>query len=56
MAITKAVVMALPVVILVSIEFPSKLSRFPDDAVTNTCTKLLFIKSKNLINNGAQDE
>lgn len=52
-AITKAVVIALPVFILVSILFPSKPSREPLANVTNKCTKLLLRNNKNLINNGA---
>lgn len=47
--------MAFPVLILVSILFPSELSKVPLlAAVTNKCTKLLFINNKNLINNGAK--
>ena len=54
MAITKAVVIAFPVLILVSILFPSEPSNVPLlEVVTNKCTKLLFINNKNLIKRGA---
>ena len=53
-AITKAVVIAFPVLILVSILFPSNPSSVPEFVlVTNKCTKLLFINNKNRINKGA---
>ena len=54
-AITKAVVIAFPVLMEVSILFPSEPSKVPLLlAVTNKCTKLLFINNKNLINKGAK--
>lgn len=53
-AITSAVVIAFPVLILVSILFPSRPSREPFANVTNKCTKLLLMNSKNLINKGAK--
>ena len=52
-AITSAVVIAFPVFIDVSILFPSNPSNEPCAAVTNKCTRLLFINNKNLINIGA---
>ena len=54
-AITKAVVIALPVLILDNILFPKNPSKEPlFAAVTSKCTILLFINNKNLINNGAK--
>ena len=54
-AITNAVVIAFPVFILVSILSPRDASNVPVfAAVTSKYTKLLFIYSKNFINNGAR--
>lgn len=53
-AITKAVVIAFPVLIDVNILSPRLASRVPLlEAVTRRCTKLLFINSKNFIKSGA---
>ena len=53
-AITRAVVIAFPVFILVSILLPRVASNVPVfAAVTRRCTKLLFINNKNFIKSGA---
>ena len=52
-AITNAVVIALPVFIEDNIPFPKSPSNEPLLAVINKCTRLLFKNNKNLINKGA---